>query len=331
MSQRDSLNEEKLVQRLPGGCLNVGNIKFTINQVPETDVLIIQNYLRFDTTVNTRKGFIWKWDMEPNMVVQPGPEFGKIFTHHEIPGESRIETEPPILDWWVSKSYDELFSLDPPAKTLDLSAIASSKDWFPGHQRRNEFVELLAQKIPSLDLYGFGRPRELIDKWDGLASYRYSIAIENISKPDYWTEKITDCFMSFTVPFYFGATNIQAYFPEESFIWLPIDEPHEAVRIVEETLFGDDWGKRLPALVEARRRFFERYSLFGQVSRLIEVERQAILAAPRVTTRVRGKYGREGGWGLGIGGLRKLSEKGWQILSQIRRSFNRFRRPSRLE
>lgn len=315
LAQREWLTEEKIAKRLPGGSVNVGNIEFNTDPGPETDVLIVQNYLRFDTTVYARKGYIWKWDMEPTMAFRPGPEYDKIFTHHHIPGESRINTAPPILDWMVKKSYDELVCLEPPAKTIELSAIASTKDWLPGHQTRNNFIELLAQRVPQMELFGEGRPQKLFDKWDGLARYRYSIAIENTSKPDYWTEKITDCFMSFTVPFYYGATNIQAYFPEESYIWLPLDRPHEAVRIIEDTLYSGEWEKRLPALVEARKRFFERYSLFGQISRRIEMERDAILSAPRVSTRVQGKHRKQGGFGFGTGVLGKLSEIGRRVLS----------------
>lgn len=326
MSQRDWLTEEKLTRRLPGGSLTVGDIEFTINPVPETDVLVIQNYLRYDTTVSTRQGYIWKWDLEPIVANQLVRAYDTVFTHLDIQ-DPRIVTAPPILDWWVGKTYDELKDLRPPLKTRDLSAIASTKDWIPGHRRRNDFVDRLLERIPSTDVFGHGRPQQLADKWDGLASYRYSIAIENTSKPDYWTEKITDCFMSFTVPFYFGATNIDDYFPKDSYIWLPLDQPDQALRIIEQTLADDNWEKRLPALVEARTRILERYSLFGQISRRIGTEREKILAAPRVVTKIHGRRTRKGGWVRGAGVLGNLQTYWRRRMARKGRGVNPFYHP----
>ena len=40
----------------------------------------------------------------------------------------------------------------------------------------------------------------------------FHVAIENISIANYFSEKILDCFQSFTVPVYWGCTNIDRYF-----------------------------------------------------------------------------------------------------------------------
>jgi len=234
-----------------------------------------------------------------------------VFTHLDI-DDSRVSTAPPVLDWWVGKSYDELHNTDVPEKTKALSAIASTKDWITGHRMRGEFVERAAREFADMDLYGRGRELEIDDKWDGLAPYRYSLAIENTSKNNYWTEKISDCFLSYTVPFYFGATNISQYFPEDSYIWLPIDDPERAVSIIRESLSHDEWEKRLPAVKEARRKVLEDYSLYAQVSRLINENRELILSSPKVVKKVKGRRTRPGGWirGAGlVGNLRARIER----------------------
>ncbi len=304
LSQRGWLTEENLSRRLPGGSLSVGNLRFTVELTSDTDVVVIQNYLPYDRTIRSRKGYIWKWDLEP-LVSRPVVKgYDRVFTHLEIRGDARVHTAPPLLDWWVGKTYDELKAMTPPEKTHAISAIASTKDWIPGHRQRNAIIDTLSTAVPEIELFGQGRARQLDDKWDGLAPYRYSIAIENTSKPDYWTEKIADCFLSYTVPLYYGATNITDYFPEESIIWLPIDDPDEAIRIVRHTLEHDSFEKRQPALKEARRRMLEQYSLFGQLSLRIEAERGQILASPRVDTFVHGRRVKKGGWirGAGLGG-----------------------------
>ena len=48
----------------------------------------------------------------------------------------------------------------------------------------------------------------LKDKIDGLRDYRYHFCIENI-KRDYWfTEKLIDCFVTGTIPIYWGCPSI---------------------------------------------------------------------------------------------------------------------------
>ena len=300
LSQRGWLRDRTLARRLPGSNLEQQGVTFTTQETSAADVVIIQNYLRYDSSIESRKGFIWKWDNEPIVNDSIDRGYDRVFTHLSI-NSPKVVTAPPILDWWVDKSYDELDTISCPEKPLTISAIASTKDWIAGHRLRGEFVERAISEFPEMDVFGRGREREVEDKWEGLAPYRYSLAIENTSKEDYWTEKISDCFLSYTVPFYWGATNISDYFPEQSYIWLPIDRPDEAIEIIRETLATDEWDKRLPALIEARTRVLKRFSLHAQVTRLIEENRAEILAAPMITKKVKGRRTRPGGWIRGAG------------------------------
>ena len=300
LSQRGWLSDESLARRLPGSHLEQPGITFTAQEMSAADVVIIQNYLRYDASIESRKGFIWKWDNEPIVNDSIDRGYDRVFTHLNI-DSPKVVKAPPILDWWVDRSYDELKEVARPEKPLMISAIASTKDWIAGHKLRGEFVERAINEFPEMDVFGRGRAREVEDKWEGLAPYRYSLAIENTSKEDYWTEKISDCFLSYTVPFYWGATNISDYFPEESYIWLPIERPDEAIEIIRETLANDDWESRLPALIEARTRVLKRYSLYAQVTRLVEENRAEILVAPIITKKVKGRRTRPGGWIRGAG------------------------------
>jgi len=98
------------------------------------------------------------------------------------------------------------------------------------------------------------------------------------------------------VPIYFGATNLANYFPEESFVWLPLDNFDEAAQVLREELSEDRWEHRLPAVVEARRRLLEEYSLGSRIAAIVEQEREAILSARRVVKRVHGRRMWRGGW-----------------------------------
>ena len=49
----------------------------------------------------------------------------------------------------------------------------------PGHIKRRSFLQFI-QNNASIDIDLFGRAvRAIEDKWDGLAPYKYSLAIEN--------------------------------------------------------------------------------------------------------------------------------------------------------
>ena len=314
-SQRGGPDKNQLASHMPGGTLDHGDIRFTTED-EAADVVVVLNYLKFDNRFIVKRGYMWSWHNEPINRKPFARGFDRIYTQ-EHSTDPRIVPAPPILDWWVDKSWDELASLQPPKKTRDLSVIASNKTMIPGHRRRQEFVSLIENSLPEVDLFGEGRKRSLRDKWEGLAPYKYSVAIENTSKADYWTEKISDCFLSFTVPIYFGATNIGDYFPEESFIWLPIDDPPQALDTLRAAVKDDSWKSRLPALEEARRLILDDYSLYGQLSRRIRSERTQIITAPQVSVAVHGRRTRPGG-GVRQGGLTKnLQVQFARLLSRI--------------
>ncbi len=307
VSQRGVLDETSLARRMPGNTLEHEGVRFTVHDEPEVDAVVVFNYSRYDTTFSARPGYVWLWHNEP-IVRRPFPKgFDRVFSHVTDSGDLRVVNAPPVLDWWVDKSFDELASLPVPDKTKHLSAIASTKTDIEGHRRRNAFVDWLETAHPDVDVYGHGRAHQLADKWSGLAPYRFSVTIENTSTPHYWTEKISDCFLSYTVPVYFGATNIGDYFPADSFIWLPLADIDEARETVSRLLISDDWKWRLPALEEARELVLNRYSLYSQLSSRLLAETDVIRRRPAGAVRVHGRRTRKGGWIRGQGVLGNLA------------------------
>jgi hypothetical protein len=89
-----------------------------------------------------------------------------------------------------------------------VSAVSSNKIMLNGHSKRLKFVTAVKDKV---DLYGRGI-NEISSKLFALVDYRFSIAIENDISENYFTEKITDCFLTGTIPIYHGATNIEDFF-----------------------------------------------------------------------------------------------------------------------
>ncbi|MEM8576798.1 MAG: hypothetical protein AAGF60_03020 [Pseudomonadota bacterium] len=92
-------------------------------------------------------------------------------------------------------------------KSRGVSLIASAKRDLDGHRLRHE----IAETAPSLDL--MGRAYKPFDhKGDALAPYRFSVVIENIRAPGYFSEKLIDALLCETVPIYWGAPDIERYF-----------------------------------------------------------------------------------------------------------------------
>jgi hypothetical protein len=65
--------------------------------------------------------------------------------------------------------------------------------------------------IKNIDFYG--RNINPIDyKLKGLKDYMFSVVVENTKKDYYFTEKLIDCFMTGTIPIYWGCPSIGDFF-----------------------------------------------------------------------------------------------------------------------
>jgi hypothetical protein len=126
---------------------------------------------------------------------------------------------------WIWKENRKIYE-----KTKLVSMIASNKGLVRGHQNRLVWVEKLKNKV---DLFGTGRPNQLVDKEDGLKDYMFSVSIENDDSDGYFTEKLTDNFVTGTVPVYWGSRKIvEKYFDPTGVIFLE-DDPTLSTLSVE--------------------------------------------------------------------------------------------------
>lgn len=252
-------------------------IRFTCDAVSECDAIVVLNVVPEQTSVRCAPENVWAIMQEPyiedvfDWMLEGHGQYARVFTHYP-PRRDRLgkyKRSHPALPWHIDKSYDELKAQQVPDKPRDLSWITSNMAIFPGHKGRMRFLDHLRSREVRLDLYGKGI-NYIEDKWNGLAPYRYSLAIENSSGPDYWTEKVADCFLSWTIPIYFGCTNLEDYFPAESFIRIDINQPDDALKVIDSVLSSDDWNARLPALEEARNLVLDKYQLFPQVHEFLQ-------------------------------------------------------------
>lgn len=166
-------------------------------------------------------------------------------------------------------SYEQIADHPPTAKTKDLSVVCSSKTCRRTlHSQRVAFVEQLKRELPEMDVFGHG-VRPINDKAESLDSYRYHIAIENHFAAHHWTEKLSDAFLGCTLPFYCGASDAADYFPAESFIPIDLTQPEESADVISRCIENNEFDKRVPAIMEARRRILEQHQLFPNLCRLV--------------------------------------------------------------
>ena len=109
------------------------------------------------------------------------------------------------------------------SKSKICSMFASSKKVTPGHALRHQIAESLKGKI---DIFGGAANSSKIgnniapwnSKHELLNDYMFHIVIENDSYQTYFTEKLTDCFATGTIPIYWGAPDIDNYFNKDGMI-----------------------------------------------------------------------------------------------------------------
>lgn len=129
-------------------------------------------------------------------------------------------------------------------KSAMLSLIASAKRDLAGHKLRHACADWLVQAGIVADIMGRGY-RPFGAKAEGLAPYRYSIVIENVREPSYFTEKLIDALLCRTVPIYWGAPDIDRFFDPAGMI---ICETFADVQAAVARMSAEDYAARADAI-----------------------------------------------------------------------------------
>lgn len=235
---------------------------FTVEIVPECDAVLIFNTPSQKIETLCFPENVIAFMMEPGIKSEHPWMFKRLqqyaTVYSPLQNSSNTIVSNGFLGWHVLRDWNELSRLAVPEKKMHMSCIASSLTQLKGHRKRLNFIRTLQKEIPVIDFFGKGS-NYIPDKMEGLLSYRFSIAIENTPMPCYFTEKITDCFLAYTVPLYYGCKDIGRYFPERSFIQINIEEPLKAIEKIRNTIENDDWQQRISALQEARELVLNKY------------------------------------------------------------------------
>lgn len=126
----------------------------------------------------------------------------------------------------------------------------------PGHQLRYE-IESLLEKEYKFELFF---PKSRIDNKDVLfIDSMFHLTIENSRYDNYFTEKLIDCFMSYTIPVYWGAPNISEHFDSNGIIQF---STKEELQNILNKLTPEDYSSRLESVKKNYEIAKEKYAFF---------------------------------------------------------------------
>lgn len=204
-------------------------------------------------------------------------QFSSVITSHSDLAHPRRVLMQQALPWYIGidkrttetnnnfLTYDNLSQITPDKlnKSKLASVISSNKEYTKGHRRRIFFIEQLLDRLgDQIDFYGQGF-RDIDDKWEAIAPYKYHIVLENSSVPHYFTEKLSDAFLGWSYPIYYGCPNIFDYFPQEALIPIEISDLDQAIDTVEKIIDTDTFHRKLPYIDQARKLVLNSYNLFA--------------------------------------------------------------------
>ena len=212
------------------------------------------------------------FDKSKIIYVKREPSFIQNISPSLIPYRNIIHWEEKHcgITWWIDKTYDELKQLKYPEKTKLISCVSSSK-----HYQRNELIKKIILNNKNIDLYGKGHDKLIYGdsykgelnyngncKVKGMIDYKFSICLENSQERNYWTEKLADAYLSWSLPIYFGCSNIQIYFPKNSYRVIDINNDFNLLNIIREEI-------DINSLAQARDKILDEYNIWEVVRKKI--------------------------------------------------------------
>ncbi len=279
------LREKLFEKQLPKELSNRGFI-FKINSDEDIvwDLVIVYEDIDEPWNIKHKENRLLFISGEPPMVKVYSEKFLNQFdylisAHPEIRHKNNYLIQQS-LPWYfgynytndsINYTFENLEKMAIPVKNKKISFITSNRTFLPGHNKRLRFCNELQKRYSDhLDFYGKGF-RPINDKAEAINPYYFSICIENSNIDNYWTEKIADVFLGYTIPVYYGCRNINNYFSTESFF--SIDFTKKTAFLLIENLIEKAevlYKEKLTYIIESRKKCLYEYNLFFSIISFVE-------------------------------------------------------------
>ena len=211
--------------------------------------LVKNNYEKFHTIFTHDKELL---ETLPNAKFMPATD---VIRFNMLPNPYNQSPFKALSEFPSYEMPEDIFQIYPKNKLV--SVTASNKAFLPGHRERLKMLESVKDKVDmfgSIQLYLYGKMIRDERKFESLKDYAFSIAIENLSHEVddyYFSEKITDCFITGTIPIYYGCPNIGKFFNTDGI--LIFNTPEELNNILDNLSMDLYYSK-----IEAVKDNFER-------------------------------------------------------------------------
>jgi len=133
-------------------------------------------------------------------------------------------------------------------KRKNISMLSSNKKFCELHLKRIT-TALKLKNNPNVDTFGTFDGGAFVEPYETLKDYRYSIVFENEISAYCFTEKLTNCFATQTVPIYIGANKIHEFFDEDGIIRVNESEIDNIENIIAQCS-EDDYLSRKNAIMK---------------------------------------------------------------------------------
>jgi len=280
----------QLLRQTPGNSGVWGNYVFCVNDDSCTEAdfwVVVSKGRRRDEACKVARENVILLSGEPDSVYLYADsylkQFGVVIAASEKIRHPHLIKCQPALMWFLGvhfleqgkrwldpeKNYD-YYQTHTQEKSKVLSLISSDLSISKGHQQRLKFIKQLQARLGTkIDIFGRGF-HALEDKWDALAPYKYTIALENSVFPHYWTEKLADAYLTNTFPIYSGCPNAEEYFPADAMAQIDICNPEAAIATIENCIASNAYEQHLSALLEAKRRVLDEHNICALLPRVCD-------------------------------------------------------------
>jgi len=193
--------------------------------------------------------------------------------------------------WFLDYTYDELKQLEYPLKKKKISCVLSDRIKCEGHRIRHRFSKHMCDICQNdIDMYGsvknldmfkgilvqeaneltrLGKRGNFLDKTKTIFNYKYHLCMENSQVVNYFTEKITDALLMWSIPIYWGCPNIFDFFLEKSVITFDATNINEVFRI-QKHIDQELDEQTIAAIAFDRHRILDEYNFCNILDKFIK-------------------------------------------------------------
>jgi len=278
--------------KMTPNCSGIWNNLLCTDDIFQSDYLVILENLPEDFSEDDFN----KIDFQKTLYVRREPTF--IHRGNRVEDKTFLNVNYKnffhICDWQMNKSFDFLDNLKPPEKSKKLVCIISGKTFTKEHIKRLNFLKKLCNKYPNkIDLYGrqFAE-KDIVDlgisykgelkndgdcKYLGLIDYEYCLSLENNKERNYFTEKICDAFLAWSIPIYYGCPNLSDYFYEKSYYEIDIGDEDRSIEYIMEIIKKPVSKVDLCNISISRKKILYEYSFWPALYTVLNRKRGTML------------------------------------------------------